>query len=140
MTGELFEILRHHGVLKSDAPPGDEAAFDEGLEAAGGGDALAARLFSARGRVAGDGRVQDSTPSYLSGLLIGAEIGAALRLMPPAQSPVALIGDPDLCRWYSRALAGKGVDAEAYDGEAAAVAGLHALDQLEPVRCPSKTP
>jgi 2-dehydro-3-deoxygalactonokinase len=47
MTGELFAVLRAHSVLRSDAPADDMAAFDLGLSAAGEGDALAARLFTA---------------------------------------------------------------------------------------------
>ena len=74
MTGELFAVLSQHSVLRSEAPATDDAAFDEGLAAAGGGDALAARLFTARARVVGGKAEAQSTPSYLSGLLIGAEV------------------------------------------------------------------
>ena len=133
MTGELFAVLRRHSVLKSDAPPGDEAAFDEGLKAAGDGDALAARLFSARARVAADGRPQESTPSYLSGLLIGAETAAAAKLRR-GDEPIALLGDAELCHWYARALRARGLQAEIHDGEAAALAGMLALYRTETVR------
>jgi 2-dehydro-3-deoxygalactonokinase len=67
MTGELFAVLRKHSVLRTDDEPGDEAAFAEGVRAAGEGDALSTRLFSARGRIVADGRPAETTADYLSG-------------------------------------------------------------------------
>jgi 2-dehydro-3-deoxygalactonokinase len=130
MTGELFAVLRKHSVLKSDAAADDEAAFDEGVAAAGDGGALASRLFSARSRVvAGDAR-PDTTPSYLSGLLIGAEAAAAPEMLGIApDAPVALIGEPALTRWYARALKGRRRPISAHNGDEAARAGLFALQQ-----------
>jgi 2-dehydro-3-deoxygalactonokinase len=131
MTGELFAVLSRHSVLKSDAPPDDLAAFDEGLAAAGDGAALAARLFTARARVVGGGKPAVSTPSYLSGLLIGAEVAAVPQLLGIApDEPVTLLGDATLCGFYKRALDRRGVRNETFDGEAAALAGLFALYQL----------
>jgi 2-dehydro-3-deoxygalactonokinase len=127
MTGELFAVLSQHSVLESDAPPTDDAAFDEGLAAAGQGDALAARLFTARGRVVGGKAPAGSTPSYLSGLLIGAEVASVPRLLGEPPKHVALLGDAALCDRYRRALVRAGVEVEVFDGEAAAVAGLFAL-------------
>jgi 2-dehydro-3-deoxygalactonokinase len=128
MTGELFAVLRQHSVLKNDASPDDPAAFDQGLAAAGDGDALAARLFTARARVVGLGKPAETTPAYLSGLLIGAEVASVPRLLGcSGQEPVALLGDPRLCGLYARALERRDVAAEIHDGEAAAVAGLFAL-------------
>ncbi|WP_395672722.1 2-dehydro-3-deoxygalactonokinase [Phenylobacterium sp.] len=130
MTGELFAVLRAHSVLKSDAPPGDNAAFAEGLAAAGDGAALAARLFTARARVVGQGRRAEDTPSYLSGLLIGADVAASPGLLGcDLAQGVALLGDASLCGLYARALGIRGVEAQVFDGEAAAVAGLWALHQ-----------
>jgi 2-dehydro-3-deoxygalactonokinase len=128
MTGELFAVLTQHSLLHSDAPPDDLAAFDEGLAAAGDGDALAARLFTARARVVGGGARAESTPSYVSGLLIGADVAATPRLLAsPRDEPVVLLGDARLCGLYARALEGRGVHSETFDGEAAAVAGLFGL-------------
>ncbi len=128
MTGELYGLLRDHGVLKTDAAADDMAAFDEGVAAAGEGDALAARMFTARARVVGRGKPADSTASYLSGLLIGAEVAATPRLLGAGGSgAVTLLGDSDLCGLYARALAARGAPSEIYDGEAAVRAGLQAL-------------
>jgi 2-dehydro-3-deoxygalactonokinase len=133
MTGELFAVLSRHSVLKSDAHAEDNAVFDEGLAAAGEGDALAARLFTARTRVVGGGERPETTPAYLSGLLIGAEVAAVPRLLGvAAHEPVALLGDERLCRFYGRALSRRGVRFDAFDGEAAAIAGLFALSGIAP--------
>ncbi|HEY8570977.1 2-dehydro-3-deoxygalactonokinase [Phenylobacterium sp.] len=128
MTGELFAVLGKHSVLKSEAAAEDEAAFEEGLAAAGEGDALAARLFTARARVVGGGAPAESTPSYLSGLLIGSEVAAVPKLLGlSGEEPVDLLGDERLCRLYARALDRRGVAHETFDGEQAAIAGLFAL-------------
>jgi 2-dehydro-3-deoxygalactonokinase len=131
MTGELFAVLGKHSVLKGDAPADDQVAFAEGLAAAGEGDALAARLFTARARVVGGGKPAETTPSYLSGLLIGSEVASVPRLLGlSGDEPVALLGDARLCALYATALDRRGVAQEIFDGEAAAVAGLFALYQL----------
>ncbi|HEX6860784.1 MAG TPA: 2-dehydro-3-deoxygalactonokinase [Caulobacteraceae bacterium] len=130
MSGELFAVLRKHSVLKSDAEPTDEAAFSAGLEAAEDGSALAARLFTARSRVVAGGEPADSTPSYLSGLLVGAEVASVPRLLGVEAREVVLLGEPSLCALYGRALARLGVATTTHDGEAAALTGLTAL-QME---------
>lgn len=131
MTGELYAVLSKHSVLKGDGPGDDLAAFDEGLAAAGDGQALAARLFTARARVVGGGRPATETPSYLSGLLIGADVAATPSLLGlRGDEPVALLGDAALCGLYRRALERRGVATETFDGEAAALAGLVALHRL----------
>jgi 2-dehydro-3-deoxygalactonokinase len=128
MTGELFAVLSTHSVLKGEGPADDADAFAEGVAAAGEGDALAARLFAARARVVGRGRPAQSTASFLSGLLIGAEVAGMPRLLGlGADTPVALLGDEALCARYARAFAARGRACETFDGEAAAVAGLFAL-------------
>ena len=73
----------------------------------------------------------ESTPSYLSGLLIGAEVASMPRPMGiDGDEPVMLLGDSGLCRRYGQALDRRGVAWESFDGEAAAVAGLFALHQM----------
>ena len=130
MTGELFDVLRKHSVLKTtDAPEGLEP-FLEGVRAAGDGDGLASRLFSVRARVVADGKSADTTSEYLSGLLIGADVASAPRLLGvEPEEPVQLIGDIGLCRWYEKALAARGITAHLCDGDLAVLAGLKALQQ-----------
>jgi 2-dehydro-3-deoxygalactonokinase len=129
MTGELFAVMTTHSVLRTDDGPPDDGAFVQGLEAAGDGAALAARLFTARARLVGGGGLKaESVRSYLSGLLIGADVMATPSLLgAPSDMPIALIGDARLCASYKRAMDYMGLAAEVYDGEAAVLSGLRTL-------------
>jgi 2-dehydro-3-deoxygalactonokinase len=127
MTGELFAVLRAHSVLAGSGGKDDPAAFDAGLEAAGDGGALAARLFGVRARVVGYGAAQDTSGDYLSGLLIGADAAATPALLGVSVEAVDIIGDARLCALYARALERRGARCEIHDGETAAVTGLWAL-------------
>ena len=107
MTGEVYAALSGHTILgrlmKLDAQA-DPAAFERGvaygLEAPG---ALLSRIFSAR-TLGLTGMLADSAlPSYLSGLLIGSEIGGALQMRAGTASPV-LLGTSELSALYARAL------------------------------------
>jgi 2-dehydro-3-deoxygalactonokinase len=128
MTGELFAVLSRHSVLRSEQPPRDQTAFDAGVDAAGEGDALAARLFSVRSRVVGGGADPASSSSYLSGLLIGAEAAALIgRLGLSRDEVIDLVGDTVLCGWYARALGRLGHASRSHDGEPSALRGLIAI-------------
>ncbi|MBU3079053.1 2-dehydro-3-deoxygalactonokinase [Sphingomonas quercus] len=128
MTGELFDVLRRHSVLRGTDTPDNDDAFDEGCEAAGDGGALASRLFTARSRVAAGQMPADRASSYLSGLLIGAEIASAPTLLGVApETPVAIVGDPRLGQRYVRSMTRRGWTATAHDGDEAVLAGLVAL-------------
>lgn len=134
MSGELFDILRRHSVVRGPEAPYDPAAFDAGVAAAGDGSALASRLFTTRAWVVGGGMPAEGANSYLSGVLIGADVAATPRLLGAAGEPVVLIGDARLCGLYARALAAAGVESAIYDGDAAALAGLTALYRTELLR------
>ncbi len=128
MTGELFDVLSRHSILAGGYVSDDEAAFAAGLAAAGDGDALAARLFSARARIVAGGADPETAPSYLSGLLIGAEIAAAPQLVGAVRdADIHVVGSPTLRDAYVRALQASGWTCTQCDGEAASVAGLKAL-------------
>lgn len=129
-TGELYAVLSAHSILRSSGHGHDLAVFDQGLEAAGDGDALLNRLYTARSRVAGQGASQESTADYLSGLLIGAEVAATPRLLGLEGAPVALVGDATLCDRYARALDRRGVAVTRHEGEPAVRAGLFALARM----------
>jgi 2-dehydro-3-deoxygalactonokinase len=129
-TGELFAVLSQHSILRNDGQAHDALAFEAGLAAAADGDALLSRLYTARSRVAGGGALPDSTGSYLSGLLIGAEVAATPRLLGLDGAPVVLLGDKPACDRYAAALARRGVATEQADGEAAVLAGLVAIARL----------
>jgi 2-dehydro-3-deoxygalactonokinase len=128
MTGELYDVLRRHSVLKAEPGPIDEAAFALGLQTAGEGDALSTRLFTARSRLVTGGLDPSAAGSYLSGVLIGSEVAGAPRLLGVEDTaPVALVGDPALCALYETALTRRGHAVARHDGDQAALAGLSAL-------------
>ncbi len=132
MTGELFDVLGAHSVLKL-APdlPDDDDAFDDGVQAAGDGGALAARLFSARSRVVGGGANASSAMSYLSGLLIGADVAASPELINIDSGQVInLVGEESLCRLYGKAMKLSGRPYAHYSGDEAVLAGLAAIHAL----------
>ena len=126
-TGELYAVLSSASILRSDGQVHDLAVFDAGLAAAGDGDGLLNRIYTARSRVAGAGAPQASTGSYLSGVLIGAETAATPRLLGLEREPVVLLGEDPLRSLYARALARRGVATTPAAGEAAALAGLIAI-------------
>jgi len=117
MTGELYAVLRQHSVLGRlmEEGPFDEAAFLDGAEAARrqghlgvARQAFAARTLGVTGRMA-----PAALGDYLSGLLIGHEVRAGLAWRGEAGldcMPLALVGNPELCRRYQLALRQHGAD------------------------------
>jgi 2-dehydro-3-deoxygalactonokinase len=115
MTGELYAVLRQHSILGRLMPPGgeavpsrDAAAFAEGVQLGLAEHVSATHaLFAVRtaglmGRVA-----PEALPEFLSGLLIGIEIGSATHAAAPAA--VLLLGEAALCARYEAALEVAGI-------------------------------
>jgi len=107
MTGELFALLRQHSVLGRLMPAetaDDPTAFAEGVGAARehGALGLSHQLFAVRTLALTGQRPASAMPDYLSGLLIGHELRAALPACGDA--PLALVGEPALCQRYAQAL------------------------------------
>ena len=101
MTGELFDVLTRHSVLRHTtdvAAPTDREGFVEGVDAARGGH-LTAMLFQARTRQVLDQRSPASNAGFLSGLLIGAELAGLSR----DGRPVVLAAEPPLSEAYALA-------------------------------------
>ena len=131
MTGEVYAALTQHTILgrlmNLDAAH-DAAAFARGvhygLENPG---QLLSRVFSARTLGLFDALTGSALPSYLSGLLIGTEIGAATggkHELPPA----ILLGSQLLMQRYQSAFDAAGLRATAGPAHCAA-RGLHRLAQ-----------
>ena len=115
MTGELYGVLTQHSILGRlmvfGAEPGasQHEAFAAGVRLGLRGHAeLPHTLFAAR--TAGlMGRVPpEALPDFLSGILLGAEVGGATAAIEPLQH-VTLIGDEALCQRYALALEIKGL-------------------------------
>lgn len=137
MTGELFDLLGQHGTLAAAAVAAssawDDAAFAEGVRAAGT-HALSHQLFSCRARVVSKDMPAASSRSFLSGLLIGAELkdvlqgGAApasLTHPPNAQGHFKLIGSPQLAALYQTAAGYLGLHFDILDAKRTSVAAAH---------------
>ncbi len=128
VTGELFQALRDHTIAGAFAKaalakaPGE--AFALGVKrgaAASSGKAkagLLGLLFGARALPLMGALDQDDAGEYLSGLLIGAEIGEARRLYPGEEPHVA--GAETLVKRYLAAFEALGVGARAAPPHAAA--------------------
>ena len=120
MTGEAFSALRGHTILgrmMRDGPL-DGDPFDAGVARSAEPGGLLHHMFGVRA-LALAGRLQDSdAPAYLSGMLIGHEVRAALA--QAAGAVVQVIGVPDLTALYAKTIAACGGYAERHDGEAAA--------------------
>lgn len=115
MTGELYALLSRHSILAAEraaaagspSPDGDNA-FVRGVQVARDSGAAGAlsRLFSARALVLDDRLGADAVPDYLSGLLIGEELRAALADgRADRATPLHLVGDAGLCAHYRTAAA-----------------------------------
>ncbi|QCB43873.1 2-dehydro-3-deoxygalactonokinase [Sphingomonas sp. PAMC26645] len=127
MTGELFALLRAHGVLSRQLghPVEPGAAFLEGV-AEGAKRDLAASLFAIRARGV-LGLADDAhAASFASGLLIGADTAA--RIEPGAT--VHILADAALGALYASAIDALGGTSHHIDSQAAFVAGITRIQDL----------
>jgi 2-dehydro-3-deoxygalactonokinase len=129
LSGEAFAAIRTGTILgrmMTDGPH-DPAAFAEGLARSGQPGHLLHHLFGVRA-LGLFGRLADAaSASYLSGLLIGTEIRAAM----PEPAAVTLLGAPALCDLYATAIASCGGTASIGPSDCAA-AGLALIGALVP--------
>ncbi|SDX13690.1 2-dehydro-3-deoxygalactonokinase [Roseicitreum antarcticum] len=127
MTGEMFATLSRHTVLRHSVTEGwDDAAFDAALsDALSRPERLAARLFTLRADGLLHGQPGGVARAKLSGALIGAELAAAKPYWLGMN--IALIGAPDLCATYARALNTQGATPVTLDSAPMTRAGLAAI-------------
>jgi 2-dehydro-3-deoxygalactonokinase len=120
MTGEAFSALRGHTILgrMMREGPADGAPFDAGVRRSGDPGGLLHHIFGARALVLAGRLAETDAAAYLSGILIGHEVRAALA--GRQREVVHVIGTPDLTVLYARAIAAHGGYPERHDGEAAA--------------------
>jgi 2-dehydro-3-deoxygalactonokinase len=125
MTGELFALLKAHGILAGmlDGTVADGPAFRDGLARGGAGDLLAA-LFEVRASVLLGTRAPEDAASFASGILIGADVAPRPDL---AGRTVHLLGSGALATLYAVAIEQAGARPIAIDSEAAFLAGIHTL-------------
>jgi len=130
MTGEMFELLKTHSVLRHSLNGDlDGTARDDGF-AAGAADGLdrpqdlLGQLFRVRASSLVSGREPAWCAGYLSGLLIGTEIAANRDQIGSAAVP--LIGSPALCGLYAQVLQMAGATGQPVDATEVVLAGLKA--------------
>ena len=127
MTGELFALLRAHGVLSRQLthPVEPGTAFLQGV-AEGAKRDLAASLFAIRARSV-LGLADDAhAASFASGLLIGADTAA--RIEPG--TTVHILADAALGALYASAIDALGGTSHHIDSQAAFVAGITRIQDL----------
>ncbi len=132
LTGEMYAILRNHSVLVPDLaavePAFDRDAFMLGVDSSrSSGDRLIQLLFSTRARSLGDATFAAAGASYLSGLLIGADVRSWRNNDGAGGNSVGLIGDIGLCEKYAMAIDRFGLASRTWSGDAMALAGLLAV-------------
>jgi 2-dehydro-3-deoxygalactonokinase len=131
MTGELFDVLGTHSVLRlslggEQTGPATEEGVDAGLTAGlEAPERLTSLLFRTRAASLLSGKGPDWCSGYLSGVLVGAEV-AGHRSWLQGGRPVPLLGSERLCRLYAAALNRIGVSSETIDVRQATLAGLSA--------------
>lgn len=128
-SGEAFAAMRSGTILgrMMTDDPTDLVAFDRGVARSGEPGHLLHHLFGVRTLCLFGALAERASASYLSGLLIGHEIRAA---MPPGL-PVHLIGSARLCALYARAIGTIGGNA-VIENEDAAAQGFAAIGKDAP--------
>lgn len=126
MTGELFALLRTHGLLapQLQGEVSANAAFLQGVVDGKRRD-LAASLFGIRAAKLLGGRDDRDAAAYASGLLIGSDVAA--RLTGGGNAPVFILSGPELGNLYTAAIAANGRTASLVDSHAAFIAGIIAI-------------
>ena len=114
MTGELFETLANHTVLRPTVNPktdvradfldyGNRSAFLAGVEAAQT-HGLAGALFKVRTRSVLDKVHPNENTAFLSGLVIGSEVESINRKPPNSNQPIVVAANEGLLSLYSLAI------------------------------------
>jgi 2-dehydro-3-deoxygalactonokinase len=125
LTGELFELLRLHSVLRHsvDSISWDEDGFAGAVSSAfAHPQNLAARLFRIRADSLLSNLDGGTAHAHLSGTLIGAELAAARNFW--RDQPIAIIGSERQAQLYATALRALGQTPVVTDGADVTLAGL----------------
>ncbi|GMG86152.1 2-dehydro-3-deoxygalactonokinase [Biformimicrobium ophioploci] len=125
VTGEMFSCLINQSILVQGPQVADQEAFTRGVHSSEQGVAM--QLFSTRALVLAGELAPENSQSYLSGLLIGAEIREARRIVG---EPVHVIASSTLCALYQSALRTLDIPCECHDGAELAAAGFAYLHEL----------
>ena len=133
LTGELFHLFSTASLLRHSVDPATRVMPDDPdflkacSELMADPGQLSARLFAIRAASLLQGLTVPRASATLSGLLIGAEIGAAQRSFKAKK--ITLVGSGRLGSLYGTALALAGISVENVDAEQVVRAGLFAAAQ-----------
>ncbi len=139
LAGELYAALADYSVLLHGfgrCLPTDVHSFRQGLDRVTqhGTEHLLQLLFETRARQLQGGLAGAQAASFLSGLIIGADITIAshrLRADPGIDRTITLIGTPDLTALYAQGFAVQCIPTTTMDGGDSVLAGLcHLLPEL----------
>ncbi|REL30658.1 2-dehydro-3-deoxygalactonokinase [Thalassotalea euphylliae] len=143
MTGELYDLLSHHSVLIQDA----HGEFCPHAFASGAQYTLASALgsfihglFSARSKQLFKELAPEHATSYLSGMLIGSDVRAAINATEwsfEQLNSVSIIGNNTLSQRFSEVLTMQQIATTRYDVEAITLAGFASVYQQLLVGSPS---
>jgi 2-dehydro-3-deoxygalactonokinase len=128
MTGELYEVLSQHSVLRHSFAgetmgPATEEGIAAGLEAGlAHPELFTALAFRTRAAALLSQKGADWCSGYLSGLLVGTEVGGHRDWLTGNVVPV--VGSARFGRLYGQALKLAGVASLAIDASEATIAGL----------------
>ena len=114
MTGELYGLLTQHGILGRLMVFGHPSPshFDAGVRLGLAEYRQATHILFAVRTAGLMGQVPaQGLPDYLSGLLLGIEIGSARDAGGAPATPVVILGDATLVERYARALGMAGIEA-----------------------------
>ncbi|HYZ22858.1 MAG TPA: 2-dehydro-3-deoxygalactonokinase [Rhodopila sp.] len=120
MTGEIYGALRRHTILARAMRdgPSNGAPFDAGVARSGEAGGLLHHLFGVRALTLAGKLSESDAPAYLSGILVGHEVRAALA--GAVGTVVQVVGLPEMTALYAKAIAACGGFAERHDGDAVA--------------------
>jgi 2-dehydro-3-deoxygalactonokinase len=126
MTGEMFALLRGHGLLARQlgGQVADGVAFRDGVRRGATGD-LATGLFGIRAASVLGMRADAEAASYASGLLIGADVAPRV-----ADGTIHILADAGLGTLYAAAIETLGGTSRIVPSEAAFVAGITRIREL----------
>lgn len=134
MTGEWFATLGKQGTLAPLMEHGadDQGAFADGVDEARRRAVLTHALFGVRARAVTGAMPAAQVRSFVSGLLIGTELVAALDIVGEGRGDVVSIAAPKLHGWYAAACKRLGIALTAMDPDAVYRAALGVfIDRLE---------
>ena len=136
LTGELFSSIKTSGSIQPVIRDEDfdEDAFREGIRLSKTPGGLSHHLFSIRSRLVAGESFCGAHASYLSGLLIGAEISAGLALCP-VKRRITLVGNTLLLPQYELAFSLFDIATVPVPSGQASVQGLWKLARISQAAC-----